>query len=41
MPLAQYVMMHSEATLDSVARQKIIAWAKEHEGGSTDEKDDQ
>jgi hypothetical protein len=41
MPLAPYVMMHSEAKLDSAARQQIIAWAKEHEAVSSDEKDDQ
>jgi hypothetical protein len=41
MPMAPYVMMHSEANLDSAARQLIIGWAKEHEGVSTDEKDDQ
>jgi hypothetical protein len=41
MPLGPYVMMHNEAKLDSAARQLIIAWAKEHEAVSTDEKDDQ
>jgi len=34
MPLPAYVMMHHEARLDSTARGKIIAWAKEHGGVS-------
>jgi hypothetical protein len=41
MPMASYVMMHSEAKLDSAARQLIIGWAKEHEAVSTDKEDDQ